>query len=312
MPHGVRLPGHAAHLLLAPRAARDGAQARSCPRPSTCPTAAAWGVFLRNHDELTLEMVSEEYRQAMYGWYGYDPRMRSNIGIRRRLAPLLDNSRAELELVHALLFSLPGSPVPVLRRRDRHGRQHLAAGPRLLPHADAVDARPQRRVLHRRPGQALPARRAVARLQLRAGQRRGAARAVAVAAALGPQRHPRAEGAPGVRPRRRSQVQETDTSACSRSSARGRAPAPSSGPPPRTSCACSRSRTTRRRPRSRRRSSPGVRSYDLFGGGSFPSFDDDGKVTLTLGTQSFYWLHVAPRPAPDGGSRGACRCVALA
>ncbi len=74
------------------------------------PESAAWGVFLRNHDELTLEMVSEEYRQAMYGWYAYDPRMRSNVGIRRRLAPLLDNSRAELELAHALLFALQGSP----------------------------------------------------------------------------------------------------------------------------------------------------------------------------------------------------------
>lgn len=74
------------------------------------PPGAGWGVFLRNHDELTLEMVNEEYRQAMYGWYAYDPRMRANVGIRRRLAPLLDNSRAELELVHALLFSLPGSP----------------------------------------------------------------------------------------------------------------------------------------------------------------------------------------------------------
>jgi maltose alpha-D-glucosyltransferase/alpha-amylase len=74
------------------------------------PPTAAWGVFLRNHDELTLEMVSEEYRQAMYGWYAYDPRMRSNVGIRRRLAPLLDNSRSELELAYALLFSLQGSP----------------------------------------------------------------------------------------------------------------------------------------------------------------------------------------------------------
>ena len=74
------------------------------------PEGAGWGVFLRNHDELTLEMVNEEYRQAMYGWYAYDPRMRANIGIRRRLAPLLDNSRAELELAHALLFSLQGSP----------------------------------------------------------------------------------------------------------------------------------------------------------------------------------------------------------
>lgn len=74
------------------------------------PDGAGWGIFLRNHDELTLEMVSEEYRQAMYGWYAYDPRMRVNMGIRRRIAPLLDNSRAELELAHALLFSLPGSP----------------------------------------------------------------------------------------------------------------------------------------------------------------------------------------------------------
>ncbi|TDW28543.1 maltose alpha-D-glucosyltransferase [Cryobacterium psychrophilum] len=74
------------------------------------PEGAGWAVFLRNHDELTLEMVSEEYRQAMYGWYAYDPRMRANIGIRRRLAPLLDNSRSELELAHALLFALPGSP----------------------------------------------------------------------------------------------------------------------------------------------------------------------------------------------------------
>lgn len=74
------------------------------------PRGSGWGIFLRNHDELTLEMVSEEYRHAMYGWYAYDPRMRSNIGIRRRLAPLLDNSRAELELAHALLFSLQGSP----------------------------------------------------------------------------------------------------------------------------------------------------------------------------------------------------------
>ena len=74
------------------------------------PDGAAWGVFLRNHDELTLEMVTEEEKQALYGWYAYDPRMRVNVGIRRRLAPLLDNSRRELELAHGLLLSLPGSP----------------------------------------------------------------------------------------------------------------------------------------------------------------------------------------------------------
>ena len=74
------------------------------------PSGSQWGTFLRNHDELTLEMVTPEQRAAMYGWYAPDPRMRANIGIRRRLAPLLDNSRPEIELVHALLLSLPGSP----------------------------------------------------------------------------------------------------------------------------------------------------------------------------------------------------------
>ncbi|HEX5535482.1 MAG TPA: maltose alpha-D-glucosyltransferase [Actinomycetales bacterium] len=69
-----------------------------------------WGTFLRNHDELTLEMVTTEERAAMYGWYAPDPRMRANVGIRRRLAPLLDNSRAEIELINALLLALPGSP----------------------------------------------------------------------------------------------------------------------------------------------------------------------------------------------------------
>ncbi|MFZ0159665.1 MAG: maltose alpha-D-glucosyltransferase [Kineosporiaceae bacterium] len=74
------------------------------------PPGAQWGTFLRNHDELTLEMVSTEERAAMYGWYAPDSRMRANIGIRRRLATLLDGSRAELELINALLLSLPGSP----------------------------------------------------------------------------------------------------------------------------------------------------------------------------------------------------------
>ena len=74
------------------------------------PRAGQWSTFLRNHDELTLEMVSTEERASMYGWFAPDPRMRANVGIRRRLAPLLDNSRKEIELAHALLLSLPGSP----------------------------------------------------------------------------------------------------------------------------------------------------------------------------------------------------------
>jgi maltose alpha-D-glucosyltransferase/alpha-amylase len=75
------------------------------------PNNCQWGLFLRNHDELTLEMVSDEDRDYMWNEYAKDPRMKSNLGIRRRLAPLLDNNRDEIELLHAMLFSLPGSPV---------------------------------------------------------------------------------------------------------------------------------------------------------------------------------------------------------
>jgi len=75
------------------------------------PANCQWGIFLRNHDELTLEMVTDEERDYMWAEYATDPRMRANIGIRRRLAPLLDNDRNQLELFTALLLSLPGSPV---------------------------------------------------------------------------------------------------------------------------------------------------------------------------------------------------------
>jgi maltose alpha-D-glucosyltransferase/alpha-amylase len=75
------------------------------------PDSCQWGIFLRNHDELTLEMVTDEERDYMWGEYAKDPRMKANIGIRRRLAPLLDNDYNQLELFTALLLSLPGSPV---------------------------------------------------------------------------------------------------------------------------------------------------------------------------------------------------------
>jgi len=75
--------------------------------PETC----QWTLFLRNHDELTLEMVTDEERDYMYRTYAYDPQMRVNVGIRRRLAPLLGNQRRKIELMKSLLFSLPGTPV---------------------------------------------------------------------------------------------------------------------------------------------------------------------------------------------------------
>ena len=81
--------------------------AQTPPIPSSC----QWGIFLRNHDELTLEMVTDEDRDYMWSEYAHDPRMKANIGIRRRLAPLLDNDVNRMELFTALLLSLPGSPV---------------------------------------------------------------------------------------------------------------------------------------------------------------------------------------------------------
>ncbi len=75
------------------------------------PANCQWGIFLRNHDELTLEMVTDEERDYMYSEYAKDPRMKANIGIRRRLAPLLDNSLDQMQLFTSLLLSLPGSPV---------------------------------------------------------------------------------------------------------------------------------------------------------------------------------------------------------
>ena len=75
------------------------------------PADCQWALFLRNHDELTLEMVTDEERDYMVKEYAADPRMRLNVGIRRRLAPLIGNSRRRIELLNMLLFSLPGTPV---------------------------------------------------------------------------------------------------------------------------------------------------------------------------------------------------------
>jgi len=100
---------------------------RTPPLPEGC----QWGLFLRNHDELTLEMVSDDEREYMVLAYAQDPRARLNLGIRRRLAPLVDNGRRRIELLNSLLFSLPGTPILYygdeigmgddVRRADRDG-----------------------------------------------------------------------------------------------------------------------------------------------------------------------------------------------
>jgi maltose alpha-D-glucosyltransferase/alpha-amylase len=75
------------------------------------PESCQWAIFLRNHDELTLEMVTDEERDYMYRAYARDPQMRLNVGIRRRLSPLMENNRQRVELLYSLLFTLPGTPV---------------------------------------------------------------------------------------------------------------------------------------------------------------------------------------------------------
>ncbi|MEO8006109.1 MAG: putative maltokinase, partial [Betaproteobacteria bacterium] len=75
------------------------------------PDDCQWAIFLRNHDELTLEMVTDRERDYMYKIFANDPRMRVNVGIRRRLAPLMDNSRTQIELVTFMLMTLPGAPI---------------------------------------------------------------------------------------------------------------------------------------------------------------------------------------------------------
>ena len=263
------------------------------------PLGAGWAVFLRNHDELTLEMVSEEYRQAMYGWYAYDPRMRANIGIRRRLAPLLDNSRAELELVHALLFSLPGSPflyygdeigmgdniwlpdrdssrTPMQWTPDRNagfssadpGKLHLPIVQSLVYNFNLVNVESQlaqsRSLLHWVRNV----------IHVRKGHPTFGLGSIAVL-----------------------ETDNTSVLAFVRSYAGSAARFGDSAED--VLCVFSFAQN----PVAvtiQAEQFAGSRLFDLFGGGEFPPFAEDGSLTLTLGTQSFYWLHIGT-PSFAGG-----------
>ncbi len=105
------------HFPLMPRIFMALKQANAAPirwvldNTPGIPDCAQWCTFLRNHDELTLEMVTEDERQWMWQQYAPDPRMRLNLGIRRRLAPLLENDRQLIELANSILFTLPGAPI---------------------------------------------------------------------------------------------------------------------------------------------------------------------------------------------------------
>ena len=269
--------------------------------------SAQWGTFLRNHDELTLEMVSAEERSAMYGWYAPDPRMRANIGIRRRLAPLLDNSRAELELINALLLSLPGSPclyygdeigmgdniwledrdavrTPMQWTPDRNagfstadpGKLYLPVISSLVYHYNNVNVEAQMAsgssLLHWTRGM----------LAVRSAHEVfGVGDYVAC-----PSDNDTILAFARVLPE----------------------PEPGSDPVegyPAVLCVNNLSS----RPQAARITVPpewaGAIVTDLFGGWGFPDVDAEGTITLTLGSRSFFWLGLVPAPEEEQSDAGA-------
>jgi maltose alpha-D-glucosyltransferase/alpha-amylase len=264
------------------------------------PQGAAWGVFLRNHDELTLEMVSEEYRQAMYGWYAYDPRMRSNIGIRRRLAPLLDNSRAELELAHALLFSLPGSPF--LYYGDEIGmgdniwlqdRDSSRTPMQWTPDRNAGFSSADPGKLYLPVVQSLVYNYNLVNVESQLAQSRSLLHWVRNVIHVRKAHPTFGIGSMKVLSSDHESVLAFVRSYEGSGDYLGDAPED-------VLCVFSFSHN----PVSAVIEAPefaGRRLFDLFGHGEFPSFDENGRVTLTFGTQAFYWLHVGQRTEQEQG-----------
>jgi maltose alpha-D-glucosyltransferase/alpha-amylase len=273
------------------RSQQAGELVRVLSEHTSIPDGAGWGVFLRNHDELTLEMVNEEYRQAMYGWYAYDPRMRANIGIRRRLAPLLDNSRAELELAHALLFSLQGSPF--LYYGDEIGmgdniwlpdRDSSRTPMQWTPDRNAGFSTADPGKLYLPVVQSLVYNYQQVNVEAQLAQSRSLLHWIrnVIHVRKG---HP-AFGLGTLR------VLETNHESVLAFVREYEGSGTHFGDRPENvlcvfSFAHNPVSVTITDPQN-----PGQDLYDLFGGGEFPPIGEDGRLTLTLGTQSFYWLHV--------------------
>ncbi len=148
------------------------------------PANCQWALFLRNHDELTLEMVTDVERDYLWSTYATDPRARINLGIRRRLAPLMDNDRRKIELMNSLLMSLPGTPI--IYYGDEIGMgDNIYLGDRNGVRTP-MQWTPDRNGGFSRcdPGAALPADDHGPGLRLRGGQRRGAVAQPGLAAEL--------------------------------------------------------------------------------------------------------------------------------
>ncbi len=154
------------------------------------PDKCQWCVFLRNHDELTLEMVTDIERDYMYDSFANDKTMRINLGIRRRLAPLLENDRRRIELLNGLLALHAGNTNHLLRRRNRHGRQRISWRSQRRSNADAVERRLERRIFVVGSGTAVFATNLESGLRISVGERRSAAAYGAFAAFMDQVGHP--------------------------------------------------------------------------------------------------------------------------
>ena len=234
-------------------------------RTPAIPDNCQWGLFLRNHDELTLEMVTDEERDYMYSEYARDPRMKINVGIRRRLAPLLDNSRDDIELMHAVLFSLPGSPVLYYGDEIAMGdniflgdRDGVRTPMQWSPDRNGGFSRADFAQLY-----APPLMDPVYGFQ--GGQRRGAAAHVHVPAALDAAVHLAAQGAPRVRDGGPTSPCAGPTTASSRTSGAGRTT---------SRCACTTCRAPHRPSSSISGSSRARFPEEMFGRTRFPQIGE--------------------------------------
>jgi len=267
------------------------------------PRGAQWGTFLRNHDELTLEMVTTEERAAMYGWYAPDSRMRANIGIRRRLSTLLDNSRAELELINALLLSLPGSPY-------LYYGDEIGMGDNIwLPDRDAVRT-PMQWTPDRNAGfstadpgklylpvvQSLIYHYAAVNVEAQMASSSSLLHWTRAMLAVR-KRHP-VFGMGGF------QAVECDNPHVL-AFLRVLGDDVESEEPETVLCVNNLSST----PQATRISLPGLGGHalaDLFGGVGFPAIGTDDELVVTMGSRDFFWLHVSPTPveSEDGERMG--------
>ncbi|WP_240930749.1 maltose alpha-D-glucosyltransferase [Isoptericola sp. BMS4] len=250
-----------------------------------------WSTFLRNHDELTLEMVSTEERAAMYGWYAPDPRMRANVGIRRRLAPLLDDSRKEIELAHALLLSLPGSPC-------LYYGDEIGMGDNIwLPDRDAVRT-PMQWTPDRNAGfsTADPGKLYLPLVQslVHHYEHRNVEAQLAQTTSLlhwvhGMLAVRRLHPAFGLGDLGALEADDDAVLAYTRAS------------DTETVLVAANLAATARATRVHLPGFAGWSLTDLFGGGRFPSVAADGTVTMTWGSRDFYWLLLTPPGPSDGG-----------